>query len=184
MGNFIFVVPVVAVIAIAVAGVLSYTSTSSGMLVVEAQAVQGGTTVSLSVSATISGTARTTPFNLTLTPGTYQVEYGSVKWYATPPAKYVTVTGGRVAFAVGSYVPVPVEISITQSGPNTTSAIVEHNVTPVVWVNRTGQTIQLESSLFSREIPAGGNYTSTFKNPGTVTFTISPGGSQVAVTVE
>lgn len=184
MGNLVFIIPVVAVIVIAIAGVLSYTSTGSGTLVVEALALQGDNTVSLSVPATISGTSHTTPFNLTLSPGTYRVDYASAKWYATPPPKYVTVTGGRVAFAVGSYVPVPVEISITETGPNTSSAIVEHNVTPVVWVNRTGQTIQLESSIFSREIPAGGNYTSTFKSPGTFAFTIAPGGAQVTITVQ
>ncbi|MDG6924647.1 MAG: hypothetical protein JRM96_01035 [Nitrososphaerota archaeon] len=183
LGQLLFFGPIVALIIIVLLGFGSSIAGGSGTLVVRAQGVQQSPGDYLHVSATVSGSSRITPFNLTLRQGTYTVSYAPLEWYRTPHPVSVTVIGGKTAYAVGSYVPTPVGVSIGPGGPNVTSATAEHNVTPIVWINRSTATVQISSPLFSVPIPPGANHTSTFPTPGTVQVQIFPYGGSVSVVV-
>jgi hypothetical protein len=183
MGRVIFLIPIVAVILLFAFGIFSLASRGTGTLVVEAQVSGGAVSKFVAVSATVSGMTHDTPFNITVSPGGYTVTYSPLKWYYTPTPRQVIVEGGKIAYSVGLYVPVPVEIVVSQSGPNSTALTVEHGVTPIIWVNNSDQTIEVESTAFSHAILAGGNYTSVVTKAGPLTVSIFPFDSQVTLNV-
>ncbi|MDG7013435.1 MAG: hypothetical protein JRN11_03040 [Nitrososphaerota archaeon] len=183
LGQLLFFGPIIALIVIVLFGFGGSIAGGTGTLVVRAQGTQQLPGEYLAVRATVAGSSHTTPFNLTLRQGTYTVSYAPLEWYRTPSPVSVTVIGGKTAYAVGSYVPTPVGVSIGPGGPNVTSARAEHGVTPVVWFNRSTATVQISSTLFSVPIPPGANYTHTFSTPGTVLVKIFPYGGSVNVVV-
>ncbi len=185
VGRAYFIAPVaVILIALIVLSFYSSEATAPGTLVVEAQVTVGSATRFASVQAEVTGVAKITPFNVTVSPGTYTVTYSPVKWYSAPPPKSVTVAGGKTAYSVGVYIPTPVDVTISQLGPNATSISAEHGVTPVTWFNTTGQTIKLTSSAFTASILPRGNYTAILSSPGDLTVTILPSGETMSLNVE
>ena len=151
-----------------------FAAPQSGTLAVEA--VSSGryySPVQLAVTARVGQTSQTTPFNLTLSQGEYTVTYGNLSWYITPPPRSVDLIGGKLAYALGTYVPVVVAISLTQNGFNTTSVTTKHGVTPVVWVN-IGNTpeILLLGSVGRISLDPSQNYTHVFASQGTYDYSI------------
>lgn len=138
----------------------------------------------LGVDATVGGNTGTTPFNVSLSEGTYTVYFGSLPWFATPAPRAVTVLPGVPVYAIGTYDPVLRTIVVTQSAFNTTSVTAFHTVTPVVWVNTSGGYVVLNIAPVGRVlINPGQNFTHVFSQPGTYDFGFYFGGAGGSVTV-
>ncbi len=173
-GAFLFFAPMVVLLLIVVIGFISYESSVTGTLVVEA--VSSGRyspAVSLHATATVGTITYLTPFNLTLSSGVHTILFGSLNWYLAPHSKSVTVLGGKTAYAVGTYLPVVRVVTFTQAGFNSTSITALHGVTPVVWINKgaSGMTLVVAQNTRVYLLPSQ-NYTTVFQSPGTYSFSL------------
>lgn len=138
----------------------------------------------LRVVATVGGTTGTTPFNVSLSEGTYTVDFPSVPWFITPAPEAVTVLLGVNVYAIGTYEPVIKTIGVTQSAFNATSVTALHATTPVVWVNISDSYVVLNIAPVGRVvINTGQNFTYVFPQAGAFNFGFYFGGAGGTVTV-
>ena len=180
VGTLIFLLPTAVIIAIVLVGLLY--NTGSGTLVVEAVVEYGSTSIPIGASASVAGVTRSTPFNLSLSQGPYQVTYSPITWYRNATARQVSVLGGKTAFAIGVYVPITRVVAVDQNGFNASSIRVGHGITPVVWLNSGPSALTLVSSVFTVTIAAGANFTHIFQNVSSVS--VSTFGTSTAMTVD
>ena len=148
--------------------IASSTGLHNGTLIVEAQTSSTYyQSRSLSVSVSVAGTTETTPFNFSLPQGTYTVSFQTLQWYTTPASTSATVLGGGHSYAVGTYDPIPVFVSVNQDEFNATSVQVLHTVTPLIFVNLSAEYQTISSNLTGRIIiPPMQNYTYVFQKTG------------------
>jgi hypothetical protein len=174
--SLLFFIPVVVVTLLVVVALMGDLPGGSrdGKLQVEAKAYPyDSAPVSLSVEASVNGTAMRTPSNLSLTPGHYVVVFPTLAGYSPPSSRKVPVQAGTTTFAIGTYTPIWKVISFSQTYFNSTHISAVHGVTPVFWVNVSGQVVTLQSSFFgTRPIQPGGNTSFVFQTTGTFTFWI------------
>jgi len=173
LGTLLFVLPVVAIAAVVVVGLVGPPTVSqSGTLIVEAISSQRyAPSVSLQLSATVVSKTATTPFNLTLPAGVYTVTYASSPWFVAPPPKSVLLTGGQTEYAIGTYTPLPKAIAIGEQGFNSTLVKALHGVTPVVWVNLGPKVVEVEIEGFGIvRIQPSLNFTHVFQPQGNFIF--------------
>lgn len=176
-------IPVVAVTALVLLGIFSYVPNTTGALIVEAQSAYGGSSHSIASQAAVLGVTRPTPFTLTVSPGSYSVSYLGLAWYYTPSPKSVIVIGGGTAYAVGTYTPILDFISVYSSSFNCSIVKAEHSVTPVVWIDRSTQAVQLSSPSFGAVVAPNQNFTKVFSTPGNFTVELFGSGTTMQVVV-
>ena len=182
-GKVVFFIPLVIVLLLVLFAFLSGSTRTTGTLIVSAQSSDNAATP-LRVTAIVQSTTSTTPFNLSLSQGSYVVNFGALAWYTAPPARTVLVPAGRTAYAVGVYQPVESVIAISNGSFNQTAVTALHGVTPVVWVNKEGVPLLLSiQGLKPVSLQAGQNYTYIFQSTGKYTFSVYgfPVEGQVAV---
>jgi hypothetical protein len=173
LGKFLFFIPVAAVLVLVILAIVSLISTQTGTLVVRAESSNRySPTVQLYPSVAVGANDERSPFNFSLSQGTYTVVYGPLSWYVTPPSRSIVLSGGRTEFAVAVYSPVIRSIAVTQNGFNSTSITAMHGVTPVVWINERNSTVVLEISGVRATIAPSENYTRVFPSAGRETFDI------------
>ena len=174
VGRVIFFIPVIAVIVLVAFGLLTYISDQSGTLVVETfSSGRYSPSYTLHPTVTVGSVIRTSPFNVSLSPGTYTVTYGSVQWYVTPSPRSVTLAGGGTQFANAFYDPVVRHLAITSGGFDTRLVTALHEVTPVSWVNEGSDTVVLDIRGINQvTIFPSRNFTMVFSSPGIFTFEI------------
>jgi hypothetical protein len=145
----------------------------TGTLVVRAQSSDRYYhSVGLNVSASVGARSGITPFNLSLTQGTYTVSYEASQWYHSPQPRSVGVIGGKTSYAIGVYDPIVEAVAISQDRFNTTQLTVMHGATPVVWLNQMGGYAVIESGPTGRVIiPPSQNFTFVF--PAAGSFAVS-----------
>lgn len=169
----LFMLPVVVI-----AGLVVYQFTfgnQHGTITVEA--VSSGTRHSLNVPYEVYNQAGsilhsgTTPSNVSLPQGSYEVAYGTIPWYGQSPSRVVELGAGLTAFAVGELTPTQEVIMFNNSGFNNTVAVALHDVTPVVWVNGSNQTMVLVGQGFSTvTLQPLQNYTHIYSDSGAFEF--------------
>lgn len=173
-GRIVFFIPVLIMLVIVAFGIISFISTQSGTLVVEAMSSgRYSPTIQLHPSVSVSNKTMQSPFNLTLPHGQYTVVFGPLSWYLTPAARTVVVSGGKTQFAVAVYAPVVRVISISSAGFNSTAVTAEHGLTPVVWVNVGVELYTLNIQGLARvSLNPGENYTAIFSSQGTFGYSV------------
>lgn len=172
-GRLVFMLPILVIVVITLAGLYaSAQANRPGTLRVEAVSAFGTSTKSILATATISSHTVKTPYNLSIAPGDYTVTFGQLEGYTTPSPKVVAVYSEKTSFAVGSYVPIPVYIGVSQTGFNLSRPVGIHDVTPFVWVDTGSQAVQLRSSVFNVVISPGQTYTHTFTDAGSYTVVV------------
>ena len=189
-GKLAFFVPLIIIVSIVLYAFFQVTS--PGSLEVDAlvhdkylhTSSQGSPVqVSIQVSYATGGSSKsgTTPVTLSLPPGTYTVAYATVNGYFRPTDRSVSVDSGIKSYAVGVYEAIPIFISITSVGFNSTAVSALNSVTPVIWINNSGSplTLQLGSSGEYYLYP-GQNHTQLFQATGSTHFSI---GTNVTGTV-
>jgi len=171
-GTLVFLIPILLVAALVAFAVIDTTNLQKGTLIVRAQtSARYYPALALDVPVSISGKAGTTPFNLTLSAGTYTVDFPAQRWFVAPHPRTVNLTAGGTSYVVGTYSPIPVFVSVDQNHFNTTSVEVLRAITPVIWVNPSSNYEVISSSLTgSLFIPPLQNYTYVFRGQGTFTF--------------
>lgn len=174
LGTLLFFIPVLLVLALVAYAIIDTSGLRNGTLVVKAQtSTRYYPAEYLNVSVSVAGRSGITPFTLSLPQGTYIVSFPAQRWFSSPPSRTVNVTGGGTSYVVGVYDPIPVLVSVSQSGFNVTSVTVLHKATPLTWVNPSPSYEVLTSSLTGRIIVAPlQNYTYVFQSIGTFAFSI------------
>lgn len=125
----------------------------------------------LSLEVTVGGQTVRAPDNLTLSPGSYTVDFSPLQYYAAPAARQVQVSAGVTVFAAGVYVPVVMKIGVTPSGFNRTSIGALHGVTPVSWIDTSSGPVTINIDQVGRvNLNAGQNYTHIFSGPGSYSY--------------
>lgn len=170
LGALLFFIPVVAILALFVTGNALNSQQSTGTLIIEAQSTYANDSRFINVLATVNGVTHMTPYNTTITPGTYTITYSSLKWYYPPESRTVSVPGGTRTWAVGTFKPIPSVVSVTQTGFNETTLKAGSGITPVVWVNQSSQPLEIESSTFTHVIPAESSFFHVFRASGNYTI--------------
>lgn len=173
-GRIVFFVPIAVVLALVVIGLLSVTSITTGTLVVETiSSDRYSPSIQLHASVSVGSTGRTSPFNLTLSQGSYTVVYGALPWYVTPVPRSLFLPNGRTEYAIGTYTPILRGIAITPNGLNSTDITAEHGVTPVVWINeRSTVSVLVISDIGRIPLNPSQNYTMVFSSQGSFFFDI------------
>lgn len=167
LSTFIFLLPIIVIVAAAAYQILSYSSTQKGVLKVYAIDTRNDNLTG--VGASINGVSVQLPYTGVLAQGDYTVTYSSVNWFITPSPKHVTVLGGKTAYAIGVYVPRPVNVAVTKDGFNVTSVTVLHTVTPLVIIN-TQPSYAVLTGLPGRGnvvLSSGQSFTTNFNQTGT-----------------
>jgi hypothetical protein len=143
-GLVVFLFPAILIFAVVIYGLVETSLNTSGVLVVRAE-TSGyySKAVPLVVTATVGTIQVTTPENLTLPTGEYEVTFPAVQWYVTPGPITVAVTSSSPSYATGIYVPIVRHVAVSAAGFNVTSVTAYHGVTPVVWYNESDQIIRL-----------------------------------------
>ena len=179
IGTLLFLIPIILVVAVIAYAVIGTSTFRNGTLTVEGQTSSTYyQSIPLNVSVNVAGAKGVTPFTISLPPGTYVVTYSSAHWFTSPPQRIVNVTGGTHSYAVGTYSPILVHVSINQDKFNATSIEAMHGVTPVVWNNLSTNYEVITSTLTGRiVIPPLANYTYIFQHAGTYyfSFPLTPG---------
>jgi hypothetical protein len=177
VGLIIFLLPLLIVAGFAAILSYQYFSVGNGTLFVNA--VSSGRyspSVSLKVQVKINGMTETTPFNTTEPDGTYVISFSAAPGYATPENKTVVVSRGSSVYAVATYSPTVVIITLTADGFTPPSVNAVHGVTPVVWVDRTGVDSAIEVAPgVSRDLFADSNVTYIYQVAGTYTYSLNAG---------
>jgi len=182
-GRLVFFIPLVIVLLLILFAFLSGSTSSTGILLVSAQSSDNAATP-LRVTATVQSTTSTTPFNLSLTQGTYVVNFGGLAWYTAPPAKTILVPAGKTVYSVGVYEPLERFVAISNGAFNQTAVTALHGVTPVVWVNEEGSPLLLNiQGLKPVSLQAGQNYSYVFQSAGKYTYSIHGFAADGEVTV-
>jgi hypothetical protein len=170
-GTLVFLAPFLVLVGILV--YLYLGSIQPGRLLVRAQSSQGPPSLDLGAHVKVNGVEGTTPENLTLPQGVYNVTFLPLRWYHTPLQRTVSLPAGRTEYAVGQYSLGKVTFVFGANGFNGSGGLALHNLTPVVWVNTANSFVKLESNAFdTRVIQPGQNITYVFPVPGTYRFDI------------
>ena len=167
-GTLVFLIPTIIIIALVAFAILSTSGLQNGTLVISAQTSSNYyLPKQLSVMASVSGRSATTPYNLTLSPGSYTVTFSPLAWFYPPADRVVSVPGGKAAYAVGVYDPIVRTVLVAANSFNSSSIFVDHGVTPVVFINRMGEDALIQSTSFGRvDISPAGNFTYVFPKAG------------------
>jgi hypothetical protein len=172
LGILVFLIPV-----LVIAAGVSYVAIETYFVnrgTLEVQAISSGQgSGSLNVTAKVAGFTGTTPFQRSLPQGTYTVLFESLKWYKSPTPISVSLFDGKTSFATGTYSPISVHVGLGPAGLNSTSVNALHGVTPVVWVNTSGESVVLRVDGSSYDLFAGGTVTHVFTGAGTYVYTIN-----------
>jgi hypothetical protein len=174
IGTLLFAIPIILLVALVAYQIIVGTGTQTGTLIVEAQSSDKYySAIALRVPFTVGAQAGSTPMTLTLAQGSYNVSFSGVKWFVTPASKSVTVMAGKDTYAIGVYDPVVEVVSVSPDQFNTTRLSALHGVTPVVWVNHSGQDVVIDSGPTGRVIIAPSqNYTYIFQSAGSFEFSL------------
>jgi len=172
LGTFLFLIPIILVVALVAYAIIDTTTFQNGTLIVEAQtSSRYYPALTLHFPVSVSGRVGTTPYTVTLSPGTYTVNFQSEHWFTAPQSRTVSLPGGRTSYVIGTYDPIPVIVSVDQDAFNTTSIEVMHGITPVVWVNPSSVYEVIASNLTGRLfVPPLQNYSYVFSGSGKFTF--------------
>jgi len=137
----------------------------------------------LNATVDFDGKIRTMPMTIQLGDGTYPAVYQPLEWYSTPPPQNITVFYlSQSSYLVVTYTPIPVVFALTAQGLNSTTAQAKSGVTPVMWLNESNSTATLTATgIGPQPIAPGGNYTTVFSSPGSVSFQISGGASGTVI---
>jgi hypothetical protein len=145
-------------------------SIQPGTLLVRALSAKGSPSIDLHAAVKVNGVEGTTPENLSLSQGIYNVTFLPLRWYYSPAPNMVSLVAGKSAYAVGVYTPRKLVFAFGVDGFNASSGLVSHNLTPVVWLNTSRELLDLSSSFGERHVEPGQNITFTFPIPGTFQF--------------
>jgi len=181
-GRFLFFIPVVIILAVVAFALWSTLAQTNGLLVVRAQESDTASTP-LHATAAVDGMTLTTPFNLSLSKGSYEVNFQTLAWYTPPPPRTVALQAGGTAYAVGVYTPIVRRIAISGTAFNETSTTALHGVTPVVWINEGPPLVLDIQGLNPVSLQTGQNYTHIFQAGGTFTFSVYDSSSEGEVLV-
>jgi hypothetical protein len=153
---------------------LYLTSTASASGTLNVRAGTGTNNSTLTAQFTVNGVTGTTPENLTLGQGAYTITFSPLSFFETPTPYTVTIIPGSTTYAYGHYTPKGAFIAIRSTGFNVTQASVLHGVTPITWVNQSGQTETLASPLFpsSVQLLPGRTFTYVIRSAGTYSFAL------------
>ena len=175
LGNLLFLIPLVLVVALVAYAIIDTTSFQNGTLIVEAQtSARYYPAQALHFPVSVSGVAGTTPYTVTLTAGTYTVNFPSEHWFVSPDSRTVSLPAGVTSYVVGTYDPIQVIVSVDQGHFNTSSIQVLHGITPVVWVNPSSNYEVISSDLTGRlSVLPLQNYTYIFSSQGIFTFSFA-----------
>lgn len=177
-GTLLFLVPTIVVLALVIFAVLYTVSFQNGTLIVNAQTSSKYYQPKfLNVSASVSGRLGTTPYNLSLAPGTYTVSFSQRAWFYTPAERVVSLPGGKTAYAVGVYDPIVRTVLMTGDSFNSSNVSAEHGITPVIFINQMKDSVLIQSIPTGRvNIPPAGNFTFVFPQAGrySVYMTLAP----------
>ncbi len=169
---WLFLIPTLIVLAIVGYAVIATTTVQNGTLYVRAQSSDRYyPTQRLDFPVDVAGKTVTSPANVSLPQGLYTVTFPAQTWYTSPFSETATVRSGQFSYAVGVYNPIVEVISVGSGSFNRTTLIALHNVTPVVWLNPSGNYQVIFSNVTGRVIiPPLGNYTYIFQSSGTFVF--------------
>jgi hypothetical protein len=173
-GTLLFALPIVLIALVVAYQLISETYFNSGTLSVAAQSSgKYYPQVVLKVTATVGTQAGTTPFTLSVTQGTYTVNFSPMPWYSTPLSRTVSVVAGRTSYAVGVYDPIVKGVSVEANQFNVTSISAKHGVTPLVVINKMSVYAVIQGGPTGTIIiQPSQNYTNVFGSAGTYTFSI------------
>ena len=177
-GRTVFFIPIIISLLLVIIGLASFTPAQPGTLVVETfSSGRYSPPVQLRVPVTVGTITKTSPFNLSLSQADYNVTFGSIVWNTTPPPRSILISGGKTEFAVGTYDPVLMIVSVTQNGFNSTRVTALHGVTPVVWVNEGSSPVTLEiTHIATLILNPSQNYTKIFPIQGVYNFDLRNSG--------
>ncbi len=177
IGKLVFFAPAAIIIILVVYAFVQLNS--PGTLVVRAEDQNFKL---LNVPFTINGNSYTTPKNVSLSQGSYVVDFGVITWYYAPASRDVTVTPGHTVYAVGSYTPATKFVQVTGSGFNVTSVSALHGVTPVEWINPSDSVVTFSGGPFQQvRLEPDQSYTYTFPTAGT--FIVNVGTTNETLTI-
>jgi hypothetical protein len=138
----------------------------------------------LAVTASVAGNQGTTPFNATLSQGSYTVNFGQIRWFKTPQPVSATVLKGTVVFADGIYNPIVRTIAIAGTSFNVSAVSAFHGVTPIVWLNTSDQNAILQCPQFRTQvILPHQNFTQVIDVAGSYAFTLENGSTNMTAVV-
>jgi plastocyanin len=180
VGKLFFILPI---LIIGVLVVYAFVELNSpGTLIVQAEgcvnSVSSTTTTtgncpSINVPVTVGSKSGTTPWTLSLSQGTYTVNFTAAQWYYPPPEHEVVIDPGLTAYAVAIYNPINKVVQVSPSGFNTTSVAALHGVTLVKWTNPSSSVVTFEGSPYGRiPLDPGESYSAIFATAGTYTFNV------------
>jgi hypothetical protein len=177
IGKLLFVVPAIIIAILVVYAFVQLNSPGTLLLRAEDQNL-----APLKVPFTVNGNYGTTPANLSLSQGSYVVNFGTITWYYPPAARDVVITPGQKTYAVGAYVPETKFVLVTASGFNVTTVAALHGVTPITWTNPSGSLVLLSGGPFQQlRLEPGQSYTYTF--PTAESFKLYVGNTNETLTV-
>ncbi len=177
IGKMIFFVPAAIIIILVVYAFVQLNA--PGTLILSAE---DENQVQLQVHATVNGQTVTTPSKVSLSQGSYTVDFATITWYYPPASRSVVVTPGGTVYAVGVYQPAVKFVQVTPSGFNVTSITVLHGVTPVTWINPSSSLVTFSGGSFQQlRLEPGQSYTYVF--PTTMTFEVNIGTTNETMTI-
>ena len=170
----LFILPLTLILLAVLYQVFSYYTVQQGTLIVNTQTSDRYyPAVLLNATVSVAGRVGTAPMHLSLDQGPYTVTFSPIRWFHTPNDRQIVVLSGRTAYALGVYSPVIQPIEISENGFNITKISGMHGVTPVVWINRSGNFVVLVGDVFDRRIISPGqNFTMVYPEAGTYRFSI------------
>jgi hypothetical protein len=173
-GTFLFALPIIFFAVVIAYQLISETYFNSGSLTVAAQSSgKYYQAVPLNVTASVGKQTGTTPFTISLTQGSYTVNFLPIQWYSTPASRFVSVVAGRNSYALGVYDPIVRGVSIESNQFNVTSISAKHGVTPIVWTNGMSSYAVIQGGPSGNIIiQPSQNYTFVFQSAGTYTFNL------------
>lgn len=184
LGNLLFFLPIIVIgslivyafIEISAPGKMEVTALGHDPYV-SSLAVRQGTSITASFYVQDSTgkniSSGSTPAILSLGSGTYTVTFIPQKWYTTPTDETLQVSSSTTVYSVGVYQVIPLGISVTPGGFNSTKVTALQGVTPVIWINTSGSLVLLHlESIGTVPLDAGQNYTMIFQQIGPVSYSL------------
>jgi len=168
-----FFIPIIVLGGVVAYGFINYAlGPTTGTLHAEMRLAQyGDGTKIVAGNLQVDGKSVASPVDITIRQGSHVVAFPLVNGYWTPQSDSVDVLAGRRASAIGVYYPVKVVIAVSGLNFNVTRVNAIHGVTPVVWLNTSGQIVTIEGdSWTTASIFPGGNFTYVYRAAGTFAF--------------
>jgi len=166
------VLPIAVIAGAIVYGVLYYNFLGNGTLTVSAYTDSKYLQQHpLAAWVLVGSTNESTPYTVSLAPGTYTAVFHPLAGFQTPAQREVAVIQGQNTYVTGLYRPYVEVIEYTRNGFSGNNTKIIHSVTPVIWLNTTDVYITLQvQSLGTFGVFPHSNATYVFPASGSFNF--------------